>query len=94
MCSSREITVLSFAPVASRPGRLGLRGWAKFQIGEFEVDGFVVHVDGRGIRRLEFPAHFDRRGHPHLVFRHADRRAHRALAGRLLAALERGGWLT
>jgi hypothetical protein len=93
MCSCREIAVLDFTSVGWRDRRPGLRGWAKFQIGEFEVDGFVVRVDARGIRRLEFPAHFDRKGRPHLVLRHADRRAHRELAGRLLDALERGGWL-
>lgn len=86
------LDVLAFtrASTAESPG---LRGWAKFQIGEFEVDGFVVRVDAFGLHRLEFPARIDRMGRRHPVLRHADRRAHRALADRLLAALERGGWL-
>ena len=78
---------------ASDADHPGLRGWAKFRIGEFQVDGFVVRVDAFGVYRLEFPARIDRMGRRHPVLRHTDRRAHRELGHRLLAELERGGWL-
>ena len=93
MSSPPEIALLGFAPAVVGDRKPGIHGWARYRIGEYEVDGFVVHMNALGVYRLEFPAHIDRGGRRHPVLRHVDRRRDRELLARLLAALKRGGWL-
>ncbi len=93
MSSVTGIALLGFVRANQSAELPRVHGWAKFLLGEYEVDGFVVRVDERGVYHLEFPARIDRQRRRHPVVRHADRHEQRELAARLLDLLRRGGWL-